>query len=198
MTAVLTIAVIAIAGFAWLCLTNVIPSCCTSLFRYRLWQLRDEVFDEIYVGTFDDSEQPERLVDLLEVAIAQSHEVTVFRLLLMRWSNRNLPQASRSDVYPFESLTEHDKPLMKQRLDRFESIIIRHVAFGSPSGWIAIAILAPMAGIAVIFDRLRGDRGGGSIVQDAKEDLRERLEGEPALAALMNGRKPKHSLSHCV
>jgi len=199
MSAWLTFDLIALVLFASVCVFKIIPSCNVSQLRYRLWRLRDDVVDEIRGDVFSKDDQPRRFVTEVERLIANSQELTPFRLFLLYLSARpfRLPRPDRA--FDLDALRGRDRAVMSKHADALERLVVRHLLTGSPSGWLVICVSAPIAAGAALLDRTKGKGNGASVLQSTKDHLREEVEFEDTLALMSrrNGRSHR-SLSQCV
>jgi hypothetical protein len=199
MNALLTINIVAFALFSWICVFKLVPASAISLCRYRLWRLRDELFDEIRNGKFDDGKQPRRLLLLVETTIQSVEETSALNLALFYISARKLP---RPELFNFDELSTTDKECFDRHFDRFGQIMVKYVVGGTPSGWMSFVVIGPALLCVALAKRiLRGNDDSGSLIQDTKSQFQERLETRvDSVVALMNKRNghPRRSLYQSV
>jgi hypothetical protein len=187
MNALLTVSVVAIALFAWASVVRIVPFCAVSVFRYRLWRLRDQLVDEIRHGKFDDIEQPKVLVSLIEATIAGAKDLTALNLLLVRLA---APRGvSPPQLLNLDDLNPRDRELVEGHLHGLLRAMAIHTLRGTPSGWICSIVLLPLAVVITLVARLRGKGDGGSVIQATKLHVRE--EVDPAAVALMSRRNDR-------
>src|SRR5664279_2002615 len=141
----LVLDVVGVTLFAWFGLIKIIPSCNLSMFRYRLWRLRDQLADDVRDGAFQETTQPQVLVRFLEGVIELAPEIGALKLGAMRWSCRHVQSPELFAREVLEALDPRDREIMERRLDELRQIAVRHVLFGSPSGWVLTFILVPLA-----------------------------------------------------
>jgi AcrR family transcriptional regulator len=188
MNAALTVLLIGLAGLAWACLFRIVPSCCTSLFRYRLWALRDDVVDEIYAGRYDDPSGARRFVEFLETAIEAASELSALKLTLVHWSARGLTlhqASSLEELLGFAAMSQGDQDVVRPHVDRFQRATVRHALLGAPSGWMMLAAMFPLAVGLALTQLIRGGRahgGSNSVFDEAKQHIRDEFEVEPVMA----------------
>jgi hypothetical protein len=199
----LVLDVVGITLFAWFGLIKIIPACNLSMFRYRLWRLRDRLADEVLDGSFRDATHPQTLVCFLEGVIDLAPEIGALKLAAMRWSCRHVQVPELFDRQTLEALDPDDRAIMEQRLDELRQIAVRHVLFGSPSGWLLTFVLVPLAVIASLFEHilrlLKGQRDGVSVLQEARHRVRDDVEVDPALALLgRRGAQSARSLTYSI
>jgi hypothetical protein len=165
-TLVGTVAAIALALFAWASLFSIIPRCRTSLFRYKLWELRDQIADETRNGMFEDRARAKELVKEVERTIRWAPGMTPLSMSLARWAGKGMefrPAHPREAIV--KGLNPKDLAMFDQRLEELDRLSMRHVFLDSPSGWVylAWAFLKALAG------EVRSNRDGASGPVDLRE-----------------------------
>ncbi len=171
--------------FAWFCLVRIIPSCNVSMYRYRLWRLRDRVADELREGTFQEAEQAKGLLHFIEAVIVLAPELGPVKLGVMLWSCRHVPDPE--DPFKLEALSPQDKVLMEERLNELGGLTARHVLFGSPSGWVVTFVLGTFAfATSLVVHLLRGAPDGRSVIDGTRHRVRDEIEVDRALVLLRN------------
>lgn len=116
-----------------------IPSCMRSVFRYRLWRIRDALFDEVTAGTIPDETVIDELITRIEHLIRLSRHVTLYKFIttgiITAW---DLREHERYEDAKARTLP----PECRQQIARYERQVGRamatHLYFGSPSGWIGV------------------------------------------------------------
>jgi hypothetical protein len=164
------------------------------MFRYRLWRLRDRLADEIRDRVFDDDAQPKLLLQFVEASIEIAPDVGAIKLLFVRWSSRHI---RTREFFDFERLSPDDAARMTTYFNEFRALSVRHVAFGSLSGWILTALLAPLAVLVTLIERVRGgDDDNRSVIREARNRVSD--EVDPGFT-LLNGRgRSARSMSHMI
>ncbi len=124
----------------WAALLFFVPSCLRSEFRYRLWQLRDNVYDDVLAGRLADSELTKLFIIEIEQVIRYSRFYTLVDAWVTPRSPKEIIDARRRFV------TEQKQLLSADHLRRFEKyerqagrVVLRHLLFGSPMGWVLFA-----------------------------------------------------------
>jgi len=120
---------------AALSLLVVIPWCLRSLFRYRLWRLRDSIVDGVHAGDLpvDDAA---RLLSRVDNTIRYAREITALNMFLVSAATRGLE--------------EHEPPLderLREYEGKWEDATVRHVIYGSPSGWAVLIVGLVLTGV---------------------------------------------------
>jgi hypothetical protein len=169
--ALLTIDLLGVGLFAWFCLVKVLPDCNVSIYRYRLWRVRDRLADQIRWGQFDDARAPTELLQRVERFIVTAPEIGIVKLLFMRLALRGCP--AEPDLLEREGLSRDDRRRLELIVRELQSINARHVAFGSPSGWILTFLLVPVALVVIAIERLN-QRGvpHGSVLDETRDRIR--------------------------
>lgn len=173
MDALLTIAVIAVALFVWVCLFKVIPSALLSMFRYRLWRQRDALAEEIRTGKFEHRKQAEGVLERIECFIRLAGELSPLHIWLMRVSMAgvNVPEPKRLDFSP---LAPSERELLEKHLAKLSDALTDHVLFETPSGWMTVIVGVPVGLFVIavrrIFDR---DHYNGNLADGARRRVSE-------------------------
>ncbi len=115
---------------AWACLFIVIPSALRSLFRHRLWRLRDEVMDQAMREELP-LEDSLRLADRVEAVIHHARDVSPLGILLFSIA------AIGIDVPKREPLSPELRPYEM----RLIGLMTDHLFTGTPFGWVLSPIL---------------------------------------------------------
>jgi hypothetical protein len=191
-TALLTLNVILLALAAWAALFRVIPTCASSLFRYRLWRLRDQLVDDIRNEEFRDNAQPMELVCMIEAVIAGAQDLTAFKAWAAHATSRGL---AIPDSLRLPHAHPRDKDRLEKVLNELYAAMLSKALLGTPSGWLFSIVLVPVAIVVTLTSRLfTRDPHEGSLFEDAKWHVREEFELDPALAAITNSRTPQQAL----
>src|SRR4051794_24687215 len=128
MDVLLTIAVIAVALFVWICLFKVIPSALLSMFRYRLWRQRDELAAEIRAGEFEHRKQAEGVLARIECFIKLAAELSPLHIWLMRGSMVGV-DVQEQERLDFSALAVDEHKVLERHLERLSSSLTDHVLF---------------------------------------------------------------------
>lgn len=197
MRAFVVIDVVALSLFAWFCLVKVIPSCNVSMYRYRLWRLRDRLADEIREGVFEAKEQPKALLGFVEGVIVLAPNIGAVKLGVMLWSTRHTPDPE--DPIKLDALSPGDKKLMEERLSELGGLTAKHVLLGSPSGWIVTFVLGTFAfATSLIVYLLRGAPDGSSVLDGTRLRVRDEIEVDRALVLLRSENVSRRSALQSV
>lgn len=184
MSAVWTGVIVLWAVAAWFALTKVIPSCSVSLFRYRLWRIRDDLVDAIGQGAFTDDAAPKKLVADIEVFIRAAPDVNIITAGLHRWIGWGMDLSPDGDPFDFERAPKADRALLQKYADRFQGAFAKQVLLGRPSGWLLLVVFAPSIAGIVLVSQIKNRSGYGSFVRETKSHMRDEIHIEPALELL--------------
>lgn len=208
MSAFIAIDLIAFAVLAAVSVMVIIPSCNTSMFRYRLWRVRDGVYDQMRTEQFEDPELADTFITFIEGLIRFSGEFTAFRLAYTRMSGRRhavVPtEAQAREEMPFffpDCCSAHDRSLLKPYLDDFQHAAALHLAFGTPGGWVLTCALAPILLLRTL-GAVVAERGRQNVVAVARglfrEELRDDLRSAPQFvfdeSRIHAGQRPQHQM----
>ena len=201
MTAWLTIDVVVLALVAWGSVVVIVPSCARSHTRYRLWRLRDNLFDEIRHEAFKDPAPAEALLSFVETSIVCLGELSLIKLVLLRLATLGVGPRPKSFWDLIGDASPADKRLLEPHIDELMGAAVKHVFLGSPSGWICIVVATPFAVGAALVTRLRGRAAGVPLIEDAKANMRADFDREvdPMLATMLCApQSSRRSLFHSV
>jgi hypothetical protein len=148
-TALLTINLIALAIFAWISLTKIVPAYATSRYRYRLWRIRDDLADDIRHGKFDQRDAPKRVLFFVDLAIDDAEDLSALNMFLFAWTfwgNQEIPD----DPLALAAASPRDQNLLGERLASINSALLAKLLFGSVSGWLITIALIPFVAVSAI------------------------------------------------
>lgn len=153
----------------WVLFLYVVPRHQTSRFRYRLWEIRDEVKDSVYRGELPDNDAVNILGMHVESFIRHAHETGLVSFLLVASAN----DPYRSDV---EEAIDRSKATMSdgqlKLLSEYEASlyeeVLKHLVTGSLVGWLFGIFVAPIALVIVV----------ARIVRDVRRRLRDSANWE--------------------
>lgn len=150
----------------WLCVLWIVPARLTSLYRYRLWLLRDDVVDDVLSGRLSPSDTICDFVDAIENAVQQARSMT-----LLKWLLTPLPPpeylASRMGAMErdMNRLDEEAKARFKRHLGRFQDVVMWYLLSTSLVGWLLIVGITAINGVRALVSVLKS-RASGSVARD--------------------------------
>lgn len=134
----------------WHVATRFAPDLFRSHARYKLWQVRDEVWDETYHGALPEA-HGRRLVEVSERLIAASDELSMTKLFLLRLFVS--PNSNKPLFIDTSDLPESQARLIHGYEDRILLASGMLVFLGNASGIIYSAIKIMVSWIASLFKR---------------------------------------------
>ena len=126
---------------AWSFALVLVPCQVESLFRHRLWRLRDELQDRVFDEQLPDVPVVRELIDLLEALISHSKQINMADYLAFRISDR-MQNKGNDDVPVFDlsELSQEQRDIFTRILhESYRSIFFKVIA-GSRVG----AFLLPL------------------------------------------------------
>ncbi len=167
----------------WACLVLILPRSLRSLFRYRLWVLRDELVDDVIAKRIPLTDAVRDVLSTMEALIRDSKNVTLGRwLLLPRKSMQVASEYHKGVEAAFSAMTREEQ----ERVSYFRQSVARAVAMrlliGSPLGWLFSVVFVTAKYSFALNERI-------------KSQLTERLTASSAVHR--DGNKPP-PLSTCV
>ncbi len=134
----------------WAIFMVFIPSCLCSLFRYRLWRLRDTVKDEILQAQLPDQEVVHEFLSVIESAILLAEKITLIQVLFLPVNERALHQQRRDSNRLIQQLDEGSRSRFLAHRKEFMGILILRLFIGSVGGWVFLVGLLPAIPIMLI------------------------------------------------
>jgi len=186
MSVLLTAYVVAMAMFAWISLAKIVPDCATSQFRYRVWRLRDALVDDIRHDKYHDQERARKFVSLFERAIEHASELSLLNVIFLHISR---PHNERTDPLDLKGLDADDVERLAGYREDFERAVAMKALFGTPSGWIFVAVLSP---IALVGWLTKKDHRDGSLLARARRHVVADFELNPAFGRKRRGPLYQH------
>jgi hypothetical protein len=197
---VLTAGLVVLAILATAVVVYVYPASFTSVLRYRLWPIRDELTDALRRDEFKDRTQAERLQRDVEASIETADEFRPLRMGLVMILARGRKPPIDWPPFDLEAAAEQDRPRLAALHRAYMSAMLRRILFGSWSGLFVFALASAAAFVMVIL-KGRPKTGGspdGSVVEEVKEVVRREIEVEPTLRVLAGRPARSQSLSASV
>lgn len=157
-----------LATSAWLGLFLLVPWCQQSLYRYKLWAIRDAIRDDIRSGLLPEHDAVSRVCDMVEGGIRFSKDLTIARILLMLMTVRDVPNIDLEAEW--SGLSAAQKSRLRLHWAAFRAATARHLLSSSPLGW-ALALVLAVARVT-----RRWPRGGrpldeGRVVESAEKAI---------------------------
>lgn len=131
---ILTIVLLGCSAIVWGLAVFVVPQHVNSLFRYRLWRLRDDLEDHILDGRLPECPGVRDLLETLEAMIEHPEELTLSSIFAHRIFRKELRAAARDSVPDLSDLSAEQKSLYADVLhESYESVLFKAIA-ASPAG----------------------------------------------------------------
>lgn len=168
------LAVTCIAG--WTGVIFVIPWCQRSRYRYRLWQMRDQIVDDVICNKIPSHPAVVELVARIETHIRCVDSFTLASTMTEYIGRRafELPVDGSLDV---TLLGSTEGAIISRYLSEFNKAKVRHLFVGSPSGWIAFALVPSAFVIAELLRRLthmrQHERRAGPVIRVVESRVRK-------------------------
>src|SRR5438128_10499662 len=114
-------AIILAATFSigWIYVWVFVPRQVESMFRYRLWRLRDELQDRIFDETVSDVAGAEGVVAVLEAVIQHSDQINLARYLSFKIPRRT-PTGAATPFFELSHLSPEERTIISNILDEFD------------------------------------------------------------------------------
>ena len=165
-----------------------------SLFRYKLWEVRDEVWDGLRRGQFDNPLDGQKFVTQVETKIRAADDFTISNAIL---ASVTMGRARRAGVIPPEEPRKRPvSPELVPYEDRVAKATIHYLLAGSVLGW----AIAPAVGLSLLIGHLSPRHRDGPHRPDKDDGVDARFAD---VVANYTGRvvevdPERQPLSHCL
>ncbi len=127
----------------WAIFIIFIPNCLCSLFRYRLWGLRDTVKDEILQGQLPDQQLVQGFLSAIETSILFAERLTLVQVLLLPSNMRSVQRQRQKFNHAIQQLDEKTRKRFLAHHNDLLAIFVTRLFIGSITGWAFLALLVP-------------------------------------------------------
>ena len=135
---------LAIATLAvWTIFIVFIPTCLCSMFRYRLWRLRDAVKDDMLYGRLPDRAFIGEFLSMVEAFILVADKFTLIQVILLPSNEEETARRRNALIQSLKELGEEHLQLFKAYRKEFVEIIVMRLVVGSLTGWVFLTLLLP-------------------------------------------------------
>lgn len=158
--------ILVLAG--WTIFVFEVPSYTSSMFRYRLWRVRDSIADDVIDGVLSDSKGSQLLISEIENVINQAADVSLFKILLLGKMPSNIQKAIESErTESFRNLPVGEQNKLRAYRKEVYEIILKHCLIGCRSGWLFLVPAVPIATVIVLGNWIgKGMAGGWSVLKE--------------------------------
>ncbi|MHC4696996.1 MAG: hypothetical protein ACYTFA_09655 [Planctomycetota bacterium] len=140
----------------WAIFVIQVPRTLRSLFRYRLWAIRDAVVDDVLRGDLPKSPLVDDDIRQIECIIANSEAVTFLQFLVLPRPPKKYVEARNAfRTEEFKKLTEKQQAVVRGYTDALQWAVLRHLLFGSFAGWTVLGLLATIAFVVAVLAAAR-------------------------------------------
>jgi hypothetical protein len=122
-----------LVGLAWYVLFVGTPDVIRSMYRYRLWALRDEFVDAVIAGELPSDRRSREVLEILENSIRSARSFTIVKVLLSFWFARRAGFVEAAE----QELASRPPHPADEYEERLMNISRRYLLLTSPSGWLA-------------------------------------------------------------
>lgn len=133
----LAVAALMVSAVFWMSLFLVkTPSILRSLFRYKIWALRDEIIDLVDGGKLPSNDAVIQLRRALESTLIHVEEVTAVKwMILPRLTGESRPIEDDEYNSIVAGMSEDEREVLNDFLRRVEDAFVVHLSIGSFAGW---------------------------------------------------------------
>ena len=179
--------VVGVVALTW-AVARWIPACVHSVFRYRLWEIHDDLVDLCLDGRLPSAHPA---VEDLRLVV-QRGILLAPRLTMGRWIISGVLSGGPHVELPSrDGLTHEQVDLLDEMQHSLGEAYLRHLAFSSPGGWAVLAATPVLGPILTLRNRLKGRNL--SVLNYVEDKVVETVP-RPDLAGVSTAA----DLSHCV
>lgn len=124
----------------WGCATFLVPQHINSLFRYELWQVRDELHDRLYHKELPQSDLIMLLISATEMFIRFSDLVCLSEFVGARLAHVPSESQTISSESLLSGLSDTERTLLTPYIDRVTNALLSKMVLGGPFGWILFLV----------------------------------------------------------
>lgn len=165
----LTIAVyVAFAVVAWTAILVVVPANLQAMLRHRLWQQRDQIYDDMRTGALPVTPTTRGLLVATEAAIANTREVSFGNIVTSLSLRKRVPTHAETEAAIRDAMADWspaERDLFWNRSGSLGRSLMIHMLFGTPSGWLALPFVVVLLAVLMLVTmaqrfvrKLRGQR----------------------------------------
>lgn len=185
---VLSISVI--ISVAWFVSMLTIRRNMQSLFRYKLWPLRDAIVDDLLSGELPDMAVTRDLLDTVESTIRYAELITIIEFLIMPSPTDSYISHRKELMSEIERMTKAQRGRYEWRSSELRKIILRRLMFGSVGGWLVVVAGLAFGLLAALI------RHASSPFVEAKKTLARNVASEQKIFMFKDGVTPKRRINH--
>jgi hypothetical protein len=156
---VLILMIGAMAYIGWVIFIG-IPSDLTSMFRYKMWRIRDDAVDKIIAGEQIDADGLRAVATTSEILILCADELTAAQCVAFLGASAICVQQNEAKEPPF--LTDGDTAAItvaEPAASSFAALFFRRILTSSPLGWLLFCVIAVPWAFLWIVSRMAGRAG---------------------------------------
>jgi hypothetical protein len=135
----LELLVVVLVGVAlWAAVIFFIPSCTASLFRYRVWELRDAIVDDVFDDRLPEDPAVWDVVDRFEAMIVIARHLSMGKLFAFK---RALRDAQPEPPLSRAALTVDQRKRLSDYEHDLQRALALYLTLGTPTGWALTPVL---------------------------------------------------------
>ena len=140
---VIAISIVAILG--WGTLFVFVPKMLRDISRHKLWELRDELANQILRGEIDKSEAALRLLRRIEIIIAFASKLSlIWMIFIPPTPPEVLKDIQETCAAELDAIDPSQRKILEDIHERLHHQIAVHL-LASPSGWMVVLAAIPIA-----------------------------------------------------
>ncbi|HEX9889012.1 MAG TPA: hypothetical protein VGA69_06010 [Nitriliruptorales bacterium] len=155
-----------------------LPSVARSAYRYRLWSIRDDLWDDVHRGELRGREDGQRLLQSVEARINSVHDWSAVRLLSVAYAmSRHAPEQMLRRQGQDDGHTSSD-PRVADYERRVDDLTVRYLRFATGVGWFRRPVVLALSrmGVELTPRSSRDVQAAGASIDREYRALAARLE----------------------
>lgn len=162
--------------FLWAGILFIVPSYMRSLFRYRLWEIRDRAVDDLRAGRLADCYTVREFISMVEFAIRYANRMTLLEVIVTPPLPRPWAEARengrRADL---AEMSDDSRFRFERCAVGFSHALLRHVLGGSLTGWV-VAVVGTVCRLGESQERIVDKERISTIIQSTGDPQYDRRE----------------------
>lgn len=138
---------------AWFALIVFIPADRRSRFRYELWDLHDQIVDDVLDGRMPRDAGVAEVLRTVHIAIENARHASFLKFALMPKDglDERLRTYLEARSTRFATYTKEQRDRFRSYEERFAKATLVYLLTGSPSGWASMTFRVPYFSVKAVF-----------------------------------------------
>lgn len=147
-----------------------------SVFRNKLWLIRDRLVDDIRLGRIERSSGAEALLELVQMHIDVAGRHTLVDSLIGLALYRSNDAKSLPEEILGRDLSDADMARLNGYLCELRDASLAHLSWASPTGWVVVPLVRVIGRMARVKTERQSESGGRAAKESTLQRKAERVE----------------------